>query len=237
TAQLSDVQIRRDDVVVGPAAWGVASPIDPGDHVIEATAPGKQSWSTHVSVAASADRKTVLVPALDDRANAASDSFAASDSSSSSGDSAIASAAGPQGPSEKKDAAETAPSNGEGGNSQRVSGWVVGSAGLASLGLGTYFGLEAIAKSNDAKRDCTLSSCTDPGAIQENSTAKADALFADITLGAGIVAVGVATYLILSAPTSGPAASSTDSPSTQSRLRFAPWVGRSVAGLAAQAGW
>jgi hypothetical protein len=55
TAQLSDLVVRRDQIAVGAAAWGVASPVDPGDHVVEALAPGKKSWSAHVSLNASGD--------------------------------------------------------------------------------------------------------------------------------------------------------------------------------------
>lgn len=235
TAQLSDLEVRRDDVVVGPAAWGVAAPIDPGDHVIEATAPGKQTWSTHVSIAQSEDRRTIVVPALEDRASTASDSSGADDTASSND----ANVPPPrlQAASDKKDTLETSPANGDTGNSQRVAGWVVGGAGLASLGLGSYFGLQAISKSNDAKQRCTLSYCTDPTAIQENSTAKSDALFADIALGAGLVAVGVGTYLVLSAPAASPPPASSDSQGAQGQLRLAPWIGRSVAGLAAQTAW
>lgn len=238
TAQLSDLRVRRDDVVVGPAAWGVAAPVDPGDHVVQATAPGKQTWSTHVSIGSSGDQKTIQVPELGDLAAASSDSPSSTDSSAS-GDSTAAPVSGIAADTKEAPAEPPAPT-GDVGSSQRIAGWVVGGAGIVSLGLGTYFGVDAISKSNDAKRRCSLSSCTDPGAIQENSTAKSDALFADITLGGGLVAVGVGVYLLLSAPSApAPATpSSTDAQQpAQSRLQLMPWIGRSAAGFSAQAGW
>lgn len=242
TAQVTDVQVRRDDVVVGPAAWGVAAPVDPGDHVIEATAAGKRTWSTHVSIGTSGDRKTVVVPALEDSAAASSDT-PPSDDSSPSRDSAagLASAAtsNKKEPPVETPTSETPSPAADGGSSQRIAGWAVGGAGAVSLVLGTYFGVEAVSKSHDAKQTCTPSNCTDPGAVQENSTAKSDALFADITLGAGLVAVGVGAYLLLSAPAAPSSApSSTDIPQpAQSRLQLVPLVGRSVTGLAARAVW
>jgi hypothetical protein len=54
------------------------------------------------------------------------------------------------------------------------------------------------------------------------------------------VAVGVGVYLLLSAPSAPAAATppSTDAQQpAQGRLRLMPWMGRSAAGLAAQAGW
>ena len=35
--------VQRDAIAVGAAAWGIGIPVDPGDHLIEASAPGKQA--------------------------------------------------------------------------------------------------------------------------------------------------------------------------------------------------
>jgi len=43
--------VKRDDIDVGKPQWGLVLPIDPGDHVVTATAPGKRPWTTPVSVA------------------------------------------------------------------------------------------------------------------------------------------------------------------------------------------
>src|SRR5262249_41226110 len=38
------VQVTRDGVAIDHAAFGTAVPVDPGKHVVEATAPGKKGW-------------------------------------------------------------------------------------------------------------------------------------------------------------------------------------------------
>jgi hypothetical protein len=58
------LEIRQDDVVLGSAAWK-DSPIDPGEHAIEAIAPGKTPFKTTFTIGAS-EKKTVSVPALED---------------------------------------------------------------------------------------------------------------------------------------------------------------------------
>jgi tetratricopeptide (TPR) repeat protein len=56
--------VRRDATVVGEAALGVAVPVDPGLHTIEATAPHRKSWSSTTNVLAAAGSVSVEVPPL-----------------------------------------------------------------------------------------------------------------------------------------------------------------------------
>jgi len=208
--------VRRDHVVVGSAAWGVASPVDPGDHVIEVSAPGHKAWSTRVTVGDAADRESVDVPALEQKAD---DSPA-----NSSADEAPANSPPP------------VPESTHRGGTQRAISYVVGAAGIVSLGVGTAFGIMAISKSNDAKSQCTsVPSPCPPSAVHEmNSVAKTDALISDVTVGVGIVAVGVGLYLLLSAPSDAPASTDAPAPAT-SRVRWQPLLGRNSAGLSLEA--
>jgi hypothetical protein len=83
----------------------------------------------------------------------------------------------------------------------RPLGVAVGAAGIVALGVGTYFGLHAISKWNDANAVCPASACPDPGGVSLAHDAKSAALAADITLAAGAVALvaGVVLY-VLGAP-------------------------------------
>src|SRR5580704_11583509 len=58
--------VQRDGVAVDPGAYGVEVAVDGGTHTIEASAPGKKTWSSQVVVASASDAKTVGVPALED---------------------------------------------------------------------------------------------------------------------------------------------------------------------------
>jgi hypothetical protein len=44
-ARAPDLEVRRDGVLVRPEVWGVAMPIDAGEHRVDARAKGRASWS------------------------------------------------------------------------------------------------------------------------------------------------------------------------------------------------
>jgi len=58
-------QLRRDGALVGEGEQGSLLPVDPGEHVIVASAPGKQSWTTRVMVSESATITTEVPPLAD----------------------------------------------------------------------------------------------------------------------------------------------------------------------------
>jgi hypothetical protein len=63
-AGITDLMVQRDNVPVGPAALGVAVPVDPGPHRISASAPGYQTWSTTVTAATAGSTHDVELAAL-----------------------------------------------------------------------------------------------------------------------------------------------------------------------------
>jgi hypothetical protein len=80
--------------------------------------------------------------------------------------------------------------------SRNTLAYVVGASGVAALAVGAAFGFQAISRRHDSDRECPQNQCTERG-VDLNNQAKRAALVADITIGAGLVAVGVATYLLL----------------------------------------
>ncbi len=58
--------VKRDGVTVDHAAWGKATPMDPGWHAIEATAPGKRRWTLPVTIDATRPTTVITVPPLED---------------------------------------------------------------------------------------------------------------------------------------------------------------------------
>jgi hypothetical protein len=58
--------VERDGVPVGRASWGLALPVDPGDHIVAASAPGKKRWSQSMTIPNLSTTVAVAVPALDD---------------------------------------------------------------------------------------------------------------------------------------------------------------------------
>ena len=122
----SGVTITRDGETLESAELGVAIPVDPGSHVVEATAPGKQKFSQTVDVGKDADSKTVEIPALAD------------------GEGGAVAGGG-----------EVSASSGSDGSTQRTIGLVMGGVGIVGVGVGAFFGLSASSKWSDAKDECS----------------------------------------------------------------------------------
>ena len=57
--------VKRDGHDVGAGAWGTSVPIDPGEHVVEATAPGRRAFNAKITVTAQGAAETVQIPALE----------------------------------------------------------------------------------------------------------------------------------------------------------------------------
>ncbi|HEY3500035.1 MAG TPA: tetratricopeptide repeat protein [Polyangiaceae bacterium] len=124
-ANVDGLRVTRDGEEVDSAAYGVPIPVDPGQHVIEASAPGKSTWSAKVEVGAGASSERVEVPKLEDAA-----AVAAPDSDSPSGASKSS------------------------GSGQRTVALVVGGVGVVGVALGTVFGLQASSSWKDAESAC-----------------------------------------------------------------------------------
>ncbi|WP_437283050.1 hypothetical protein WME90_21480 [Sorangium sp. So ce375] len=60
------LQVKRDGTPVGPGQWGVPMPVDAGTHVIEASAPGKRTWTARAEVEPGGATSTLVVRALED---------------------------------------------------------------------------------------------------------------------------------------------------------------------------
>lgn len=64
-ADLPDLTVKVDSATLAPAARGVASPVDPGQHVVTASASGRKTWTNTVDVKPGAQTHTVVVPVLE----------------------------------------------------------------------------------------------------------------------------------------------------------------------------
>src|SRR5579859_6283538 len=178
-ATTAGLVVQRDAIVVGVAAWGVGIPVDPGDHTVEASAPGKQAWSTHVTIGAASDTKQIAVPALAAAPVEAPPVVAAEP------------AAGPPATADARTEASAR-------SPQKTWGLIVGAAGIVGLGVGSYFGLRALSGSSQAKQTCPNAACAAPSAIQQNDDAKTDARVADVgfAVGAGALVAGSLLYFL-----------------------------------------
>jgi hypothetical protein len=60
-----DLAITRDGQPLDAALWGKAVPVDPGDHAIVASAPGRRSWTGSVTISDAGSTVTLSVPVLE----------------------------------------------------------------------------------------------------------------------------------------------------------------------------
>jgi hypothetical protein len=183
TAALPGLLVTRDGKPVGQGVWGTGVPLDPGEHVVEATAPGKQLWKTTVKIGAQPEAQTVQVPALEDEA--------------------ATPPAGVAPPEATPQAAEPAAADSgasTGGAPLRTVGLVVGGAGIVGLGVGTFFGLHAKSLNDQSKQDghCTPSNECDAIGGANRDDAKSAANVATVALIAGgvLTATGVTLFLV-----------------------------------------
>lgn len=168
-ARVDGLEVTRDGEKVNTAGFGVKVPVDGGDHVIEATAPGKETWTHHVTAPARDGNLTVTVPPL----------------------AAAKTEVTPAPVTPKKEPATK-------GGTQRTLGIVVGVIGIAGLGVGTGFAIRAAGKHSDAKKDCNAAETEcGPNGLSEYSAAKSSANIATIGViaGAAFVLGGVVLYL------------------------------------------
>ena len=80
--------------------------------------------------------------------------------------------------------------------SRRTLAYVVGGLGVGSLVVGGVFGLRAMSKLHGSDSHCPNNQCSAEG-VTLNNQAKTAALVSDITMGAGLVSLAVATYLLV----------------------------------------
>ena len=139
-------------------------PIDPGPHVLRAEALGKTPYERSVTVAEGAT-ESITIPELED---------APAPAASASG-----------GPLAAKADATRAPT--------LWWGWTAFGLAAVSAGVGTGFGIAAVAADGDARDRCPSSPCRDRDGVDASERADTRAWVANVAIGAAVVfaAVGV----------------------------------------------
>ncbi len=172
---VSRLVVTRDGSEVPSKSWGIALPVDPGHHEFSASAPGRVTWTGSIEVEPVANTE-VLVPALEEVPAPSA---------------VVTPENGPVAPRER-------PSG-----TQRTIGIAASAAGLAALGVGAFFGLQANAKldeSNDGH-------CRNPGDVcdREGLALRRDAddaaTLATVLVLAGGAVLTLGAVLFLTAPT------------------------------------
>jgi tetratricopeptide (TPR) repeat protein len=210
---MAGLEVRLDGVVVLSGMLNSDVAIDPGEHAVEAVAPGYKSYKTTVTVNPHADRKTVTIPALEPEPHVTSPTVTSPPVS-------------PPTPSP-----EPKPASGWG--AQRTAGVIVAGAGVVGVVVGAIFGTQALSKNSSAKPHCggEPMQCDAEG-VALNQDAKKAATISTVGFIAGGVLVAGGAVLFLTARHHSAATSS-----TALAVNLHPLVGAGTAGLGLGGTW
>ena len=182
-ARVDGLVLLRDGEALREPVWGIALPVDPGPHTIEARAPGYKTFTT--TVVATRESPPVVIQPLEKAPDDAPPP--------------------PPVPPPKVDVVvqppPPAPPPVEGiarGKAQRTAGIVVAGAGLAGLAVGGVFGALALGKDHAATNaGCDASTCPTAAGLQDTSDALMLARVStwSFVVGAVVAAGGVTLWL------------------------------------------
>ena len=169
------LEVHRDGAPVGRAEWGVAIPVDPGSHVLDASAPHARKWSATVTVGPNAATASASVPPL-----------------------VMETVAPPPEPV----IAPVASTDRSRGNGQRIAGIAIAGAGVAGLAVGGVLGVLALTKNNQALEpaNCPTSTLCNPSGIALTSDARTFATGSTVAFIAGGAVFVLGGVLFLTAP-------------------------------------
>jgi hypothetical protein len=193
-ASIAGLTISIDGVPLGRPAWD-GIPVDPGTHTVRAEAPGKASWSANVTIGAAATKPTVELAPLAD-APVAPPALPA-----------------PPAPVLAPSPSATPIVASDGGvrrGADRTAAFVVGGLGVTGLVVGSVFGITALQLNASSKRNCDApqGSAAACGSDLDGQHASIDANVSNVAFGVGIVGLGVAAYVLLTAPRAASGSSS-----------------------------
>jgi hypothetical protein len=173
SSPVRDMKIRVDDRVLGPGVLSTPLPFDPGSHVIEATAPGKQTWSTTIDLEPGPVMRKVEIPTMQDAVSKA-----------------------PIEVSKPEPFSQSRTDQATSGFDWRLAGLVTFGVGLTGVVAGSYFGARAYSQAKDADHHCVGRICSQQG-LDGYDSARRSAVYSNIGFGVGIVGLAAGTYLIV----------------------------------------
>ena len=210
-AKVPGLVVTLDGNELAEPTWGVATPVDPGAHKVEARAPERKPFLATVAITGTKEQKTIEVTPLEP-APAAAPVVAPPPPPAPSGPP-------PAAPAPLPAPSPAAPS--------RAPAYLVGGLGAMSLGVGLFFGAKARSDNTIANDRCPQTVCVDEEGLSRSESAGRAARLANVFAGVGLLGIGAGVYLWVraDAKSESPAAS----------IRVAPVVSTDRAGVAAAA--
>ncbi len=231
-AALPGLEVTRDGNSVGAGAWGIPAPVDPGEHLLEVSATGKQTWTLTLTVGSNADVQQVTIPQLEDEHDTPATAVATPGPSLSEPVPPAASAAQPSTATGNTSSLNSPSPNPNLEQEPRAFpletlGLVVGGVGVIGLTLSGYFGLRALSLNDDSQQADRCDSdnfCDNTGLKLRNDAVDASNLATVFLIsGSVLTATGATLYLV----------GSTEEPASP-QVELGPSFTTNVAGLLMQ---
>jgi hypothetical protein len=173
-ARVPGLEIRVDGVAIGEAAWESPTPIDPGEHVVSAVAPGYREWTTTIKVDDKVDLLPIAIPRLEEK---------------------------PPEPVVTGPGTTIAPLPAPKMSGARrgviFAGYGIGVAGVA---IGAIFGVLTVSKRSSSDRTCATDTTCDAQGVINNNAAIFDSWVSTAAFGVGLAGAAVGTFALLTAP-------------------------------------
>jgi hypothetical protein len=195
TLPRSGLQILRDGAAVSTDEWGLAVPVDPGDHVVVVSSPGHAQRTIPAHVGPDTPTATVRIDRLDDSAPGPAPESAPGPAPVSAPapthDSAPASAPTPESASPP-----------DPGATRRWLGVGIAAAGVAGVAIGAVFGLDAKSKLSQSNQDnhCDSHDTCDGTGLSLRSSASNAATLSTVLFAVGGVALAGGALIYFTAP-------------------------------------
>lgn len=183
--RVQGITVHRGDSLLADSLWGIALPVDPGDHILRVEAPGFVSLESTVSVAGDGAQVSFDAPRL-----------VASAAPQDEAPPSVPPSLTPSGPVESDIELNTTESTEAPGSTQRVVGLIVAGAGGVSVAVGAAFGIHAIAQNRKALDSCDSELCSTSQGVDFTDKARSAANVSTVmwTAGVALITGGLITY-------------------------------------------
>jgi hypothetical protein len=188
-----DMSLRVDGKSVSATLIDTEVPMDPGEHVVEATAPGYIKSTSRVSLSDAEKKSVTITLARDPNAPVPVKTAPAAEPSVESG-ARPAQLSAPASSAPQETPTPSAPSAAP----NRIGAYVALGFGVVGLGIGGVFGVIAMNEHSDLKATCPDNACQ-PESRTALDTAKRNGNISTIAFGAGAAGVVLGTVLYFAA--------------------------------------
>ncbi|HEU4581982.1 MAG TPA: hypothetical protein VFS67_27190 [Polyangiaceae bacterium] len=222
----SEVAVSVDGQPMNSALLDAERPTDPGEHLVEASAPGFTSAAARVSVAPGERQSLVLTLEPDPRARAAAAATASEPAPAAAENPGLFTRVSPL----AEPGAEPPSSSAPPAELDLTKAYIAWGAGGAAVIAGSVFGLLAFQGKSDLDKQCPQNVCPDSSA-DKLSSARTDSTVATVLMAVGGAGIALGTVFYFTAGPREESAPATAEHRPEDGLRARAWIGLGGVGI------